>query len=198
MQCAVEGIRFRYLVTTCPKDLSKVIKRLLRSAADRFQGIRCNAVQYTLAMKLKPGAAKSLAGVASNHSFSAEGMDRESRRHCVALSARLALLVVRYYAEMNGSIPTPSVLFPTQTNSNASSHAAAKPTNRLRRCCNSPMRNEPNSCWHADSGLSTRCLPIMQLGRKHREKVFIPAQPIIDTISFATKDKNIVICISTY
>ena len=189
MHCAAEGIRFRYLATTSPKDLSKVIKSLLRSATDRFQSIRCNAVQYTLAMKLKPGAAKSLAGVASNHSFSAEGMDRESRRHCVALSARLALLVVRYYAEMNGSIPAPSVLFPTQTNSNASSHAAAKPTNRLRRCCSSPMRNEPNSCWHADSGLSTRCLPIMQLGRKRREKGFMPAQPIIDKISFASKDK---------
>ena len=189
MHCAAESIRFRYLATTSPKDLSKVLIRLLHSAADRFQGIRCNAVQYTLAMKLKPGAAKSLAGVASNHFFSAEEMDRESERHCATLSARLALLIIRYYAGMNGSIPTPSVLFPTHSNSNASSHAAAKPTNRLRRCCSSPMRNEPNSCWHADSGLSTRCLPIVQLGRKRREKGFMPAQPIIDKISFASKDK---------
>ena len=131
MHCAAEGIRFRYLATTSPKDLSKVIKSLLRSAADRFQGMYRNAVQYTLAMKLKPCAAKNLAGVASNHSFSTEEMDRESGRHCVALSARLALLVVQYYAGMNGSIPTPSVLFPTQTNSDASSQAAAKPTDRL-------------------------------------------------------------------
>jgi hypothetical protein len=140
-------------------------------------------------MKLEPGAAKSLAGVASNHSFSAEEMDRESGRHCVALSARLALLVVRYYAGMNGSIPTPSVLFPTQTNSNASSHAAAKPTNRLQRCCNSPTRNEPHSCWRADSGLSIRCLSIMQLARKRKRQGFMPAQSIIDEINFANKDK---------
>ena len=189
MHCAAEGIRFRYLVTTSPKDLSKVIKSLLRSAADRFQGMRCNIVQYTLAMKLQPCAAKSLASVVSNHSFSAEEMDRESGRHCVALSARLTLLVVRYYAGMNGSIPTPSVLFPTQTNSNASSHAATKPTNRFRRCCSSPMRNEPNSCWRADSGPSTRCLPIMQLGRKRKKQGFMPAQPIIDEINFASKDE---------
>ena len=91
MHCAAGGIRFRCLATTSPKDLSKVIKSLLRSAADRFQGMFRNAVQYTLAMKLKPCAAKNLAGVASNHSFSTEEMDRESGRHCVALLARLAL-----------------------------------------------------------------------------------------------------------
>ena len=172
MHCAAESIRFRYLAATSPKDLAKAIKSLLHSAVDRFQGMRCNAVQYALAMKLKPCAAKSSAGVASNHSFSTEEMDRESGRHCVALSARLALLVVRYYAGMNGSIPTPSVLFPTQTNSNASSHAAAKPINRLRRCCSSPMRNEPDSCWRADSGLSTRCLPIITIGQETQKTRF--------------------------
>ena len=99
------------------------------------------------------------------------------------------LLVVRYYAGMNGSIPTPSVPFPTQTNSDASSQAAAKPTNRLRRCCISPMRNEPNFCWHADSGLSIRYLLIMQLSRKRKKQGFMPTQPLINEINFSGKDK---------